>query len=71
MSVGRRILDLHDLMLVADQGRAVIVPGGAWTKKPMPAAFMIHQSGVILDRLLNAGIFIYEKEKKEWLTELR
>ncbi len=62
---GKRICCLQGLVDAAKEKRAVVVPYAHCWKKPTPAAFMIQQHGDTINRLLNVGIYIYEKEKNQ------
>jgi hypothetical protein len=61
---GKRICCLQGLIYAAEEKRAVVVPLAHCWRKPTPAAFMIQQHGDIINRLLNLGIYIYEKTTK-------
>jgi len=61
---GKRICCLQGLVDAAHEKKAVFAPYAHCWKKPVPAAFMINQHGDILNRLLNVGIYIYEKKQK-------
>ena len=44
--------------------KAVVVPKGSNWSKPRPAAFMINLPGVVLLRLFDLGMYIYNKPNK-------
>jgi len=62
---GFPVTDLAHLHRLAREKRAVIHETASHLKKPMPAAWVIHFSGERLYRLLQNGLFVYEKEIKD------
>lgn len=65
---GKRVRTLQQLRALAMTRRAVVVPG-AWGGRSQPAAFMVHLSGVLLARLLDQGMYVYEKPLTTTTTE--
>lgn len=61
---GRFVYDLDSLARAAQEKRAVVVPS-KWHLAPMPAAFVLSMPGVVILRLLKAGMWLYEKTPKE------
>jgi hypothetical protein len=58
---GRQMFTLSDLILAAEDKESVVCPASYSWRKPKPAAVVINLSGLIIYRLLNRGIYIYEK----------
>jgi len=55
---------LH-LKKLAEQKKSVICPGlRVWNQRE-PAGFILNLPGAIIAQMLESGLFIYEKEKKE------
>ena len=60
-----RIESLAALESARRNRRAVICPSLRCFSKPKPAAFIINLSGEIILRLMEAGMFLYEKETND------
>lgn len=60
----RAIQTLYELALIAKARRAVICPKSAAFNKPRPAAVMINLQGMILLKLFQSGMYVYEKGRK-------
>lgn len=58
-----RIDTLSDLVDAASARKSVVCPGSYCWEKPKPAAVVINLNGLIIYRLLNQGIYIYQKPK--------
>ncbi len=63
-TTGAPVYSLHDLRDAMDNHKAVYVPKSRIWRKPRPAAFIINLMGGEIIRLLDMGMFIYEKGKK-------
>jgi hypothetical protein len=61
---GKRIWDLEGLRAAAEDRRAVVVPRSPVWGKPRPARFIYNMIASVVHRLLDNGMYIYEKEKK-------
>jgi len=53
-----------DIRKASLERKALICPSSNAFKGPTPAAVIINQQGLVLLRLLQHGLFIYEKKKK-------
>ena len=62
---GKQITSLHDIYVLALQKRAVYTPDSPRCPKPKPAAFVIRMTGFMILYLLNAGLYVYEKGRKQ------
>jgi len=62
---GAQIYSLHGLAVYVRQKRAVVSPKSGNLKGPLPAAFVINLSGWIILRMIEHGLFVYEKGKKD------
>jgi len=62
---GYQITTLAGLKRAADDRRAVVCPGLRCWARPIPAAFVIQQQGPVLLRILDSGLYAYEKEKDD------
>jgi len=60
---GMRIYTIQGLRDAALARRSVTCRSGRGFAKPKPAAFVINLQGHILARMLDAGIYLYEKTK--------
>ena len=60
-----RIETLEELHTAVVEHRAVVVPGMWVWGRARPAAFIIHQPGVVLLRMFTAGMYLYDKPGKE------
>ena len=61
----KQVKTLEDLYELVKAKRAVIVPkSSAWSKRPHPAAFLLHQPGAVILTLFRMGMFVYEKKEK-------
>jgi hypothetical protein len=60
---GNRIMTLKALAYARLKRRAVIVPGTVWYK-PKPAAVILMLPGETILRLIEKGMYLYEKPKK-------
>ena len=58
-----RLRTLTDLVNAAEDKKSVHCPDSWSWKNPKPASVVINLSGLIIYRLLNQGIYIYEKPK--------
>jgi hypothetical protein len=66
-----RVETLKELAELAFLKKAVVIPTlPAWSK-PKPASFLLSLQGRVLLKLLNAGIYIYEKKVGIWLESLK
>lgn len=63
-TAGTRIRSLAQLVDASDDKRAVTCPNYHNWKGPRPAAVMVNLSGAILHKLINNGMYIYEKTRK-------
>ena len=61
---GKRVLSLVDLHNLAEGRRAVHCPAARCWAKPRPAAFIIHLPGIVIHRLILAGLYLYQKAGK-------
>jgi len=59
-----RIKTIHELDYAANNHKAVIIPGTVW-EKPKPAAVILHLPGKVILNLIDHGIYLYTKPKKE------
>lgn len=59
--LGDQVKTLGELMDAARKRQAVIVPKARCFDVPRPAAFVINQTGSLLYRMFQDGIFIYHK----------
>ena len=63
MAQGRQLFTLRCLEWAVKNRKSVILPGSqVWGRRPYPAAFMIHLSGIVLLKLFNLGMYVYKKE---------
>lgn len=60
-----RVTTLGQLRDLAYAKRAVVVPSTVCWAAPRPAAFMLNVSGGVLLRLMERGMFVYERRRKE------
>ena len=60
-----RIMTLKALAYARLKRRAVIVPGTTPWDKPKPAAVILMLPGETILRLIEKGMYLYEKPKKE------
>lgn len=60
-----RISELKELHAAAILRKAVVVPDSRCWRKPLPAMVLLHQQGMVLMRLFDMGMYIYEKKGKE------
>lgn len=61
---GKKIKSLNDIYKARADKRALYVPDNHCLKGPLPAAVYFNLSGEILQRLMQDGMYVYEKEKK-------
>lgn len=61
----RQIKTLHQLAKAAENRKAVISGGWYLPMKPMPAAVLINMTGSVILKVLNNGLYIYERNKKQ------
>ena len=59
-----KISTLRQLKVAVNDKQAVVVPLTHCWAKPRPAAFLIHQSGEMLIKLFDLGMYIYKKPNK-------
>ena len=59
-----RVTSLQRLCELAHEKKSVIVDGICWLK-PKPAAFIVNMSGFLINQFIEAGMYVYEKEKKQ------
>jgi len=57
-----RINSLRELCKAAIDRRSVVCPKSRDFWKPRPAAFIQNLQGVIIDRLIRSGLFLYTKQ---------
>ena len=58
-----RVRTLSDLVEAASAKKSVVCPGNwAWSK-PKPAAVVINLNGITLHRMIEQGIYVYDKPK--------
>jgi len=57
----KQITTLSELCKAATDGRAVVCPTQRAWKSPSPAAFVQNLQGVIINRMIKGGMFLYEK----------
>uniref|UniRef100_A0A6M3IUU1 Uncharacterized protein n=1 Tax=viral metagenome TaxID=1070528 RepID=A0A6M3IUU1_9ZZZZ len=62
--IGKKLCTFEDLVAAWESRRSVIGSHGI-VMKPRPAAWVMYLSGAIIRDLLNKGLCIYEKEKKQ------
>lgn len=62
---GNMVLSLHGLHEYALQKRAVCSTVMQGLQNPKPAAFVMNFSGTLILRLINGGLYLYEKEEEE------
>jgi hypothetical protein len=62
---GRRIVTLRQLHIACLERRSVYQPDSRDFWNPKPASFVIHLKGATILNLINNGLFIYNKPKKE------
>jgi hypothetical protein len=62
--MGIKIKSLDELADAANKRKAVICPTQHCWCRPRPAAFMIHQPGIVLLGLFDFGMEIYEPSPK-------
>ena len=61
MEAERQILSLEDLEWARIDRRAVYAPADYHWNAPMPAAFIMNLSGTIILRLIQIGLFTFNK----------
>jgi hypothetical protein len=59
-----RLRTLTDLVDAAFAMKLVFCPNSCVWGRPRSAAFVINLSGITLHRLLNQGIYLYDKQRK-------
>jgi hypothetical protein len=59
-----RVWSLRGLETLSLQKKSVICPRSGSFNRQLPAAFMIHQSGVLLLKLLFSGMYVYIPKKE-------
>lgn len=67
---GKKITNLDDLINAAINKRSVVCPSARCWEKPIPAAFVQNQIGVVIYRLIKAGLYIYEKPERRLMQNL-
>jgi hypothetical protein len=60
-----KINTIKELKEVADNRKSIIIPKSRVWNMPKPASFLIQLPGIILVKLLEQGIYIYQAKKKE------
>lgn len=60
-----QLMTLEDIRKAVEEGKAVEVPESRCFRGPIPAAFIINLQGSLIWRLLQTGMFIYEKKDKQ------
>jgi hypothetical protein len=68
----KRLTTVQEIRTAALNRQSVICPKSNCFCKPVPAAFIINQIGITLARLLDSGMYLYDKEKphkKGWSKE--
>lgn len=61
---GCRIKDLPDLIAVAQLKRSVVVPCMVGFKQPRPAAFVQNLQAVLVQRMIERGMYLWLPEAK-------
>jgi hypothetical protein len=59
----KRISSLSGLMKAVKTKNAVMCPGSHAFRGPIPAAWVVNLSGAILYRLINNGLYYYERKE--------
>ncbi len=59
---GYRLYSLHELVEAARSRRSVFMERGMF-ERPTSAAWVVNMSGGIIHRLLQQGLYLYEKTK--------
>jgi len=59
-----QIMDLFDLRAAAGKKKAVVVPDHPAWRKPHPASWLLNLPGAMLVRLLECGMFVYQKKRR-------
>jgi hypothetical protein len=60
-----KIDDLHSLQLAALSKRSVVIPKSGPFRKPIPADWIMHMQANIVLRLIDMGMFVYQKGAKQ------
>jgi hypothetical protein len=60
-----KVDDLHSLHIAALSKRSVIIPKSGPFRKPIPAAWIMHMQANIVLRLIDMGMFVYQKGAKQ------
>lgn len=58
-----RVHSLFELCELAMKRKSVVAPNFIPWNKPTPAAFVQNLQGVIINRLIEKGLFVYEPKK--------
>ena len=66
---GIQILTLQGLAVARTERRAVYCPSLPSCKKPKPAAWVINMNGSVILRMIDAGLYVYEKDGTEHADE--
>lgn len=64
MTKPTRVLNLQALDALMRARRSVVCPTSPCWCRPRPAAFVIQLTGEIILRLIQAGLYVYEKPAK-------
>jgi len=59
----RRIKSVEQLCKLAQQKKAVWIPNGRFSKRHMPAAWMVNMNAYYLVSLIGQGMYVYGHEK--------
>lgn len=60
----KRITTLKQLLDAALDRRSIVCPKTTCWRGPIPAAFVINQQGRVLFNLMQSGMYLYEKPKR-------